>query len=175
MPKNARSDKRRSRYDKRSLATLMPKAFPERLRERLEPELDSYADEVLFDLRNRELGGGPACPTCGRRSDDPRPNPAHRTAVDIIPRIMKAVGDDSAVDRMLEAMNMRDQSQLALAAQMFHSAAGATIQDAERAACATIQKIIRSDPSSVPRLMEACFGMRDAAAPRELEGRNGTS
>lgn len=166
MPRNARSDKRRSRADKRGLASLLPKAFPEALREKLAPELDSYAEEVLWDLKNRTIDTG------GRELAT---NPAHRTAVDIIPRIMKAVGDDSAVERLLEAMDMRDQAQLALAAQMFHSAAGATVDDAERAAVSTIQTLVKAHPDRRARLMEACFGMRDAAAPKELEGRNGTS
>lgn len=124
--------------------------------EKLDPHLDDFIDALVADMRDRECVG-------------------HRTAMSVIPDLMEWGGMGvEAAERLLEAVGLQQET-LALAAGMFHSAAGATVDDAERAAVATIQTLVKAHPDRRARLMEACFGMRDAAAPRELEGRNGTS
>lgn len=122
----------------------------------LDPHLDDFIAALVADMRDPECVG-------------------HRTAMSVIPDLMEWSGMGSEMaERLLEAVGLQQET-LALAASMFHSAAGATVDDAERAAVATIQTLVKAHPDRRARLMEACFGLRDAAAPRELEGRNGTS
>lgn len=122
----------------------------------LDPHLEDFVTVLVADMRDRECVG-------------------HRTAMSVIPDLMEWGGMGvEAAERLLAAVGLQQET-LALAAGMFHSAAGATVDDAERAAVATIQTLVKAHPDRRARLMEACFGMRDAAAPRELEGRNGTS
>lgn len=89
----------------------------------------------------------------------------HRTAVGAILDGLKITGaTDRLVDALLASLNLRDEAHLALAAQMFHSASGATIQDARRNAVAVIREIVRSNPDETGRLMQECFGLRAADA-----------
>lgn len=103
----------------------------------------------------------------------------HRTAVAGILDGLKITGaTDSLVAALLASLNLRDETHLALAARMYHDAAGATMLDARRNATAVIREIVRTNPDETGRLLEECFGLRSADAAALLgnvEASDGTS
>lgn len=139
----------------RKAANAMVRAAPEQFTALAMPFLPELVEIMIADARDRECIG-------------------HRTAISGFLDGLKITGaTDRLVEALLESLNLRDQLQLAQAASMYHSAAGATVEDAERAAVATIQTLVRAHPDRRARLLEACFGMRAADEPQE--GRNGDS
>ena len=92
----------------------------------------------------------------------------HRTAVMAVLDGLRITGStDKLVEALLDSLNLRDQTQLVLAARMYHSASDSTLHDSERVAVATIQTIVRANPAARSRLMEACFGVREVGQERE--------
>ena len=160
-----------NRSAKRLEGAALVKQAPQLMREVLAPRVEHYCDVLMSDLDDRG-----SFESDGKGGQFWRANPAHRTALELFPRILQAIGaSEDLLRKIVERLNARDEEQLAQAMLMFHSAAGATVDDAERAAVSTIQTIVRAHPDKRARLMEACFGMRAPDAPRELEGRNGTT
>lgn len=104
-----------NRSAKRSEAMTLAKAFPERMRDAMEPLLDDYLAEFRFDLRNRTLGETNA-------DGSPMPNPAHRTAMDMYPRIMRAVGaSEELIEAILTRLNMPDEASLIAASDLYRA------------------------------------------------------
>lgn len=108
----------------------MAKAFPDVMRERMEPLLDSYLTEFEFDMTHRSLDGG-ECATCHRTGgDDPMPNPAHRTAMDLYPRIMRAVGaGDELIAALLQRLRLPNEGELVAAASLYHAVQGQDVHE----------------------------------------------
>lgn len=115
-----------NRSAKRSEAVALAKAFPERMREAMEPLLDDYLREFKFDLANRTLAEtGP--------EGQPMPNPAHRTAMDMYPRIMRAIGaSDELIDAILARLNMPDEASMIAAAELYRAVQGQDVREVYR-------------------------------------------
>jgi len=136
---------------KRETALVLAEQAPGLMRAILAPQVQAYCDELIWDMQNRTI------PLDGKDS----PNSSHRTAMDLFPRIMKAIGaSDDLLRALLERFNARDESTLALAMSMYHQASDATVGDAERIAVQTIRGIVKAEPWKRDRLREACFGER---------------
>jgi hypothetical protein len=76
-----------SRRQARSLTKDMVDQFPRELQERLAPHIDEYAEQLLWGMRHPTLDG----------QYGPVSNPGHRTAMDLIAQIMKAVGSSQTI------------------------------------------------------------------------------
>jgi hypothetical protein len=136
---------------KRETALVLAEQAPELMRELLAPHVKAYCDELLWDMANRTIP----------MADGDAPNSSHRTAMDLFPRILKAIGaSDDLLAALLENLQARDESQLALAMAMYRDASGASLADAERIAVQTIRGIVKAEPWKRDRLRESCFGDR---------------
>lgn len=114
------------RSEKRGTAMTLVKAFPDRMREAMEPMLDKYLVEFEFDLTHRTLGET-------NKDGDPMPNPAHRTAMDMYPRIMRAVGaSDDLIEALLKRLGMPNEAELLVAAGVYNAVQGQDVHDIYR-------------------------------------------
>ena len=122
-----------NRLAKRTEAVDMARAFPDDMRAKMAPLLDAYLVEFEFDMTHRTLDGGPRCDECGRSATDPQPNPAHRTAMDLYPRIMRAVGaSDDLIAAILQRLNMPHESSLLEAAELYRAVQGKDVHEIYR-------------------------------------------
>lgn len=111
----------------------MARDFPDEMRARMAPMLDTYLDEFSFDMVNRTLDGSPKCEMCGRGPSDPQPNPAHRTAMDMYPRIMRAVGaSDDLIEALLRRLSMPSEASLLQAAELYQAVQGKDVHEIYR-------------------------------------------
>lgn len=112
-----------NRLAKRTQGMELARNFPEEMRERMAPMLDKYLEEFEFDLTNRTL-------TVGK---DEQPNPAHRTAMDLYPRIMRAIGaSDELIEAMLARLSMPNEASLVAAAELYRAVQGQDIHEVYR-------------------------------------------
>lgn len=149
---------------KRETALMLAEQAPDLMRSILAPQVQAYCDELLWDMHNRTIP----------MADGDAPNSSHRTAMDLFPRILKAIGaSDDLLRALLEKLQARDESQLALAMAMYRDASDATDDDAERIAVQTIRARVKAQPWKRDRLREACFGDRlvEVEPQPQLEGR----
>lgn len=112
------ANRRGNRSAKRSDAMALAKAFPDRMREALEPLMEPYLREFEFDLTNRILTErGP--------EGQPLPNPAHRTAMDLYPRMMRVIGaSDELVAALLVRLGMPSEAEMVQAAELYRAVQG---------------------------------------------------
>ena len=104
-----------NRLAKRTQGMELARNFPEMMRERMAPMIDTYLDEFKFDMVNRTMD------VDGRQ----QPNPAHRTSMDLYPRIMKAVGaSDELIEALLARLGMPDEGSLLMASELYRAVQG---------------------------------------------------
>lgn len=112
------ANRRGNRSEKRSEGMALAQAFPDRMRAAMEPLLDRYLAEFEFDLTNRTLAETNA-------DGNPMPNPAHRTAMDMYPRIMRVVGaSEELVEAILARLNMPNEAALVAASELYRAVQG---------------------------------------------------
>lgn len=117
------SNRKGNRSAKRGQALALAKAFPERMRAAMDPLLEPYLIEFEFDLRNRTLGETSV-------DGNPMPNPAHRTAMDLYPRIMQVVGaSDDLIAALLRRLNMPNETEMLAASELYRAVQGKDMRD----------------------------------------------
>lgn len=155
----------RDRAIRRKQATVLAKAEPETMRALLKPHVREFCDELLWDLRNRIMK---------LNRDDGWAevlNPAHRTAMDVIPRITHDIGESQTlVINLLQAAGATDESHLLAMVQRVKSADGVTLDQARRSAIEVLKLAMRDDPGCCSEIESALFGRRgDASSAMVLE------
>ena len=120
------ANRKGNRSAKRGEAMTLAKAFPDKMREAMEPLLEPYLSEFAFDLKNRTL-------TETSVDGNPMPNPAHRTAMDMYPRIMRVVGaSDDLIEAMLLRLGMPSESEMLAAAELYRAVQGRDVVEIYR-------------------------------------------
>lgn len=152
------------RAGKREAAAMLADRCPDRMRELLAPAVDEFVRILLDDLRSTTLEV-----TDERGGVKLVNNPAHRTALELYPRIMRAIGaSEDVLARILAAVNATSEAQLHTAMSLLNASQGATLADAERVAVDTLRRVLKAEPWKRARLREAVFGEREVgeeAAP----------
>lgn len=151
------ANRKGNRSAKRTQAVTLATAFPDRMRAAMEPLFDKYLVEFEYDLTHRTLDAS-ECPTCHRTSDeDPQPNPAHRTAMDMYPRIMRVVGaSDDLIEALLKRLNMPSEAEMLAAADLYRAVQGRDVVEIYRE-CKRLVDWCEGDsgPPEVARLLDA--------------------
>lgn len=103
------------RRQMRATGEQLAQAFPDKMRERLEPLLDVWFQEYEYDLTTRVLDVGPH----GQN------NPSHRTALDLYPRMMRVIGaSDELVAALLVRLGMPSEAEMVQAAELYRAVQG---------------------------------------------------
>lgn len=143
----------RDRAIRRRQATVLARTEPESMRTLLKPHVREFCDELLWDLRNRIVK---------LNRDDGWAevlNPAHRTAMDVIPRITHDIGESQTlVINLLQAAGASDESHLLQLVQRAKSAEGVTLDQARRQAIEVLKLAMRDDPGCITEIEQALFG-----------------
>jgi hypothetical protein len=109
------ANRKGNRTAKRSNGMALAQTFPDEMRARFAPMLDSYITEFEYDLTTRTLTVG----------DEDMPNPAHRTAMDLYPRIMRVIGaSDELIGALLLRLGMPDEPALTAASELYRAVQG---------------------------------------------------
>lgn len=143
------------RRQMRATGEQLAQAFPDKMRERLEPLLDVWFQEYEYDLTTRVLDVGPH----GQN------NPSHRTALDLYPRMMRLIGvSDEAVNRLLDTLGARDRDDLERTYARGKLAEGSDLEQACERAKDLLRRRMASEHDYRRRLLWELFGMREAVA-----------
>lgn len=140
---------------KRVAAKELANKQPDDMRGRILPHVDEYCDELLWDMRHRTIRL--------ERHDGWADvlNPAHRTALDLIPRITKDIGEaQTLVVNLLQTAGARDTSHLLEMVQRARSAAGTSLDQAKRQALEVLKLAMADDPACESEIRVALFGRR---------------
>lgn len=153
--------KRRAMQD--SAAHLAANA-PQLMRELLAPHVGDYVNELIADMKDRGSFSG----------EDWIPNPAHRTAMQLIPQILKAINADSMlVLAFVNRLGARDEDELRRFVQLGQSAHDVTSEQADQQWLTYGRRRIKSDPSFRQWAREVLFGEREVEQETPHENGNG--
>ena len=105
------------------MGMTMARSFPDEMREKMHPLMDKYLAEFEFDLTSRSI-------TLDGRE---QPNPAHRTAMDLYPRIMRAIGaSDDLIEALLRRLSMPHEAALLEASELYRAVQGKDVHEIYR-------------------------------------------
>lgn len=149
----------RDRGMKRIAAKELANKHPQGMRDMLMPHVEEYCNELLWDMRNRTIRL--------EREDGWAEvlNPAHRTALDVIPKITRDIGEaQTLVVNLLQTAGARDESHLLEMVQRARSAASISLDQAKRQALEVLKLAIADDPSCESEIRSFLFGRRVEAS-----------
>lgn len=152
-PRGVRGDLRRGKRDAvTATGRKLAEQAPQLMRELLAPHVSAYVDELLHDMRDR-----------GSFSDGEWiPNSAHRTAMQLVPEILKAVGaNNTLILAFMDRFGVSDEGELSSLVERGRYAGEANLEASCQRAVDLLRRRMLAEPSYRRTLLWEVFGVRE--------------